>query len=216
MAQWEEYQTGIMELGYMGVTEIQLLICGFYTAAYIWGTDIWISSITILGYETTMNMIPAGIILCGTVITMIGNVLKVLQQKDINIIGAFGQLIPLKLLVIGATLWAYLSPNNVAETMPHQFFLIIGFIFSFITGRIVTNRVCGEKFNLIQPIEIGLIIAVLYCLFDGVNYFPEYCLVYTYLILAIGQYLHFAYVVIQQMTGHLNIRCFHIPVFKSD
>merc|ERR1712232_1154921 len=107
MAQWEEYQTGIMELGYMGVTEIQLLICGFYTAAYIWGTDIWISSITILGYETTMNMIPAGIILCGTVITMIGNVLKVLQQKDINIIGAFGQLIPLKLLVIGATLWAY-------------------------------------------------------------------------------------------------------------
>ena len=72
MAQWEEYQTGIMELGYMGVTEIQLLICGFYTFGYLYGTSFWVESISIFGYETTMNMIPAAIVLMGTVTTMIG------------------------------------------------------------------------------------------------------------------------------------------------
>lgn len=72
MAQWEEFQTGVMELGYMNVTEIQLLICGFYAACYVWGSEFWVGEVTILGYETTMNMIPAGIILTGTVTTMLG------------------------------------------------------------------------------------------------------------------------------------------------
>ena len=61
---------------------------------------------------------------------------KVIDQPNINLVGAFTQLIPLAILVVGATLWAWLSPNNVAETMPHQFFLIVGFIFSFITVSI--------------------------------------------------------------------------------
>lgn len=72
MAQWEEYQTGIMELGYMNVTEIQLMICGFYFYCFYWGPELWTQSITILGYETTVNMIPAAIIMTGTVTTMIG------------------------------------------------------------------------------------------------------------------------------------------------
>jgi len=133
----------------------------------------------------------------------------------VNIAKAFGQLIPLSILVIGATTWAALSPSNVAETMPHQFFLTVGFIFSFITGRIVTNRVCGEDFSLFQPIELGLVVAVLYCLFDGPSYFPERYLLNGYLCLAILQYLHFANGVIGQMTTHLKIRCFHIPVKKQ-
>ena len=54
-------------------------------------------------------------------------------MKDIQIVPAFCQLIPLSLLVIGATTWAFLSPSNVAETHPHEFFLIVGFIFSYIT-----------------------------------------------------------------------------------
>ena len=61
------------------------------------------------------------------------SVLKVLKAKDVNVVEAFGQLVPLIVLTGGATVWAALSPNNVAETMPHQFFLTIGFMFSFIT-----------------------------------------------------------------------------------
>lgn len=76
MAQWEEYQTGIMELGYMNVTEIQLMICGFYFYCFYWGPELWVQNISILGNETTVNMIPAVIIMAGTVSTMTGKYVK--------------------------------------------------------------------------------------------------------------------------------------------
>ena len=36
-----------------------------------------------------------------------------------------------------------------------------------------------------------------------------------FLVAAIGQYLHFAYGVINQMCNELNIRCLHIPAPKK-
>jgi len=135
MAQWEEYQTGIMELGYMNVTEIQLVICGLYLASWWWGTDMWVKDVSIMGYHMPLNLIPASVILAGTMCTMAGNVVKILRHKNVNLGAAFAQLIPLSLLVIGAFGWACVSPTNVAETHPHEFFLIVGFIFSYITVR---------------------------------------------------------------------------------
>ena len=72
MAQWEEYQTGVMELGFVNVTEIQLVICGIYLASFWWGSDMWVQDVSVFGYNLPLNMIPAGLILLGTTGTMAG------------------------------------------------------------------------------------------------------------------------------------------------
>lgn len=187
MAQWEEFQTGTLELGVVNVTEIQLLICGFYLSCFFLGSDIWLTEVTLFGYTIPANFIPAFIILCGTVGTMTNklffsflNFLKrgtnTLQFSVLTVLGpkaahknskltALIELFPISLLAVGATIWAYLSPTNISVSSPHCFFLTIGFIFSYITGRIVTHRVCQEPFGLFYPIELLLVVAVVLCQF---------------------------------------------------
>lgn len=214
MAQWEEFQTGTLELGVVNVTEIQLLICGFYLSCYFFGSEIWLSQVTLFGYTIPANYIPAFIILCGTVGTMANNVLAVLGPKAAHKnskVTALIELFPITLLAVGATLWAYLSPTNISVSSPHCFFLTIGFIFSYITGRIVTHRVCQEAFGLFHPIELLLVVAVVLCQFYSGFADIEGLFLKFFLVAAIGQYLHFAYGVINQMCNKLNIRCLHIP-----
>ena len=90
---------------------------------------------------------------------------------------------------------------------------------------------CEEKFSLFHPIELGFVVAALYSVLDGQfvtrfpstnshtlfrRFFPEYYLVLCFLIAAIGQYLHFAIIVIDQMTTYLKIRCLHIVPKKVE
>jgi hypothetical protein len=43
MAQWEEFHTGTMYLGYFGVTELHLLTTAMYLASYWFGPGFWMA-----------------------------------------------------------------------------------------------------------------------------------------------------------------------------
>lgn len=207
MAQWEEYFTGTMDLGYMGVTEIQLMVIGFYLVDFFSGPAFWLQEFTVAGYTFPYNFAPTVFVLLGTTSTMASNIISVAGMKK----GAkpFIMLIPITWLCFGAFVWAYVSPADISRQHPHEFFVTIGFMFAYITGRIVVNRVCGESFNWLQPILLGIPAAIVYCLL-GLDYVTEYQLLVGYMCLAIIQYLHFALTVIDQMCTHMGIRCLRL------
>ena len=70
MAQWEEYYTGTMDLGYVNVTEIQLMVIAFYLVDFFISPDFWLREFTIFGTTQPYNMIPTAIVLLGTTGTM--------------------------------------------------------------------------------------------------------------------------------------------------
>merc|ERR1712063_64855 len=130
MAQWEEHHTGVMELGYVGVAEIQFMTCGFYLLSYFFTPSFWLQEFEVFGHVLQYNNVPEIVIASGVVFTVFGNVLNVATCKSANKLVAVKQLFPIT-------------------------FLTVGFIFAYITGRIVVNRVCGEEFSVFHPIQLG-------------------------------------------------------------
>eukprot|EP01095_Lingulamoeba_sp_RSL-Kostka_P011843 TRINITY_DN45_c5_g1_i1.p1 TRINITY_DN45_c5_g1~~TRINITY_DN45_c5_g1_i1.p1 ORF type:complete len:326 (-),score=61.09 TRINITY_DN45_c5_g1_i1:131-1108(-) len=211
MAQWEEYHTDLMDLGYFGVIEIHLTTMGLYMTSYFYSPMFWYNTVEIMGYNVQYNFFPIFLMSLGCALTCLKNLITVIKISD-DFIQSFRQLLPMILLSVGSTSYALNSPSRVLDNYPHLYMCLVGFIFAYLTGRIVVCRVCKEVFPSFHPILMGFLIANAGLHFGLFDYIPENYYLFGYAIFVFVHYIHFALNIIKQMCNHLDIYCLKIKV----
>eukprot|EP01094_Clydonella_sp_ATCC50884_P004226 TRINITY_DN13298_c0_g1_i1.p1 TRINITY_DN13298_c0_g1~~TRINITY_DN13298_c0_g1_i1.p1 ORF type:complete len:417 (+),score=124.24 TRINITY_DN13298_c0_g1_i1:110-1252(+) len=220
LAQWEEYHTGVMFLGHVGVTEFHLLTEALFFATFWFGPELWWSELPVIGLELRFAVVAAVVV--GLFATVSHNVLNVVnfykegkvsethpQAKESVLL----QLVPVAQL-FGTTLaWALFSPSDVLHNYLVPFFVAAGFFSCFLVGRIVVCRVCKMYFPFVHPILfVYSATALLACL----SLVPDGVAVWALVAVAVLNYLHFALNIIRQMCDYLGIMCLRIPVKKQE
>ena len=212
--QWEEYFTGTLVLGYIGVTEGQIVTLLIYLLGAIFGTDIYVQFITVpvigaiavnrlLIYTTIMS--SSGHVLYNCI-----TVFKSWRSGKASLANALGYLGPVSVVVLCSSVWLVIE-HTVVSVHAHIFLLMLGLVVANFVGRIIVYRVCqldAAYFpELLLPLFLGTLNSVL-----GNLVFSTATAVYLNFLFYTIAYLHFAVSIIHQMTTYLNIRCFIIPV----
>ncbi len=95
LAQWEEYWTGVIDLGEVGVTEGQLLGLLLYVVAIFVGTDIYIGhAFTVRGYHVTVGEVVLTVFTLAFVSTAFTNAYRVTKKAQGELFRAWIQLLP--------------------------------------------------------------------------------------------------------------------------
>jgi len=212
-AQWEEYCTGSFVLGYLNVTEAQLLMMLCHLMTAIFGGNFWSDSFLLYDLKISYFWIPLSIIVLGFLVTFFSNIYTVEQsrlKKNQGFLEIYSLLVPAMISSISAVAWVYLSEDQILLTHPILFYLTLGFLFPNLVGRIVVARVCKEKFHWFQPIVLPLAIGALNS-YRSNFLFEEYDLVRILFLFYFGCYIHFALCVIDTLCNHLKIKCLSIP-----
>jgi len=217
-AQWEEYHTGVMELGYLNVTEAQLLVMLVHVLTAFWGSSFWLSSFCVAGFCIQYNHLFVLLQAIGAFATLFGNFVSLFKfirsnnngQGGVSSIGIMAShLIPVVVGCLGVTAWAKFSPHDIVHTHPHLLLVGQGFFFANLVGRIVLNRVCKENFVWHQPLLVLTVFPFLNVFFFN-QVIPELLVLRIFCAVNIIAYLYFAISVIKLITNHLNIYCLKI------
>lgn len=212
--QWEEYFTGTLVLGYIGVTEAQMITLGIHLAAFILGPEIFMLKIPIFGLTLTLSTwfvfacIVSGV---GQTFWNMSVVFNLVSKGKAKMWNAIGYLIPIFLVVAISATWYIANPALVSEN-PHTFNLMIGLVVANFVGRIIVYRVCALDASLFLELLVPLILGTLNYLVYGESLISTTTSVYLCLAVYLALYMHFALSIINQMTTYLGIRCLTIPV----
>lgn len=211
--QWEEYFTGTLVLGYIGVTEGQILSMSLYLAAFIRGPDVFSTTIPLFGLTLSLTTwialfcIISGI---GQTFWNVSIVIKLASEKKLKLSTAIKFITPLILIIAISCFWHVMRPECIVET-PHTFHLMLGLAIANFVGRIIVYRVCSLDASLFLELLVPLIICSTISIFTSSAYISTKSLVYICLLIYFLLYMNFALSIINQMTKHLNIRCLVIP-----
>jgi len=220
LKQWEELHTGTMKLGYANVTEAQLTTITVFLITAYYGGDLWLNETSIFGWTVPYRYLAALFGFLGSVYTILESIITVslfyvkkphsspsstpnTWQK------AVFDLLPMVTLIVFSALWIRANPA-VFTKHPHQFLLVIGFLFANFVGRVVLAKVCADDFHPIQPLLIPFVLGYVNAALQGIL-FPEEAFLHLLLVGCIGAYFFFALGVIHDICHYLKIRCLSIP-----
>jgi len=217
LTQWEEYYTGQLVLGYIGVTEAQIAAVFIYFLAAWEGPGFFEQTFAVAGFKITYGAIPVIVSGVSSFATIVSNFIEVWRHcnasgkdgKKITFLETFSGAISLFILTSTFVLWSYLSPTNLYAEHTHIFVLTYGFLVANLVGRIVIARVCHEPFPDTKVLLFPLILVPAAILSRGALFREEYFLV-LYFVFGVAAYLHFALNIIKDLCRALKIRCFHI------
>ncbi|KAL6073945.1 Cholinephosphotransferase 1 [Balamuthia mandrillaris] len=217
MAQWEQYHTGTLNLGYIGVTEAQLLTMGIFVATAILGPEFWFQQTTLFGLTLPHNYWLAVLNACAFLFAMSDNLRNTMKyfragNSKESIEKAFHRMLPLFSLIGSAVLWAKFSPTNVLMTYPHLFIGMLGSFAANIVSRMVLARVCALPYSPFQPVLILPILCSLTFSFLAPLLLSsertaqlELAAVASCFGFSLLCYLYLAANVVSEMTAHLGI-----------
>jgi len=217
MAQWEEYHTGTLVLGYINVTEAQIVSIIVFMVSATFGARLWTQPLFDLDWFGEIIPVPASMIVFGTgfvggIWNMVVPFFKVtrhhLRTGSIRqLLNSYSHLLPLIILTIVSAVWIRFSPTDILARHPHSLIILIGFLNSSLVGRVILARVCGQL--PVDRFPLVLFPSVAASFF--VYYFPSLIAPYESLILfscmlsSIFSYLVFAYLVTQDLCRYLKI-----------
>lgn len=212
--QWEEYYTGTLTLGYIGVTEAQISAMTIYLLTSYVGVGWWNQQLHVFGWSIRYGNIPMLVSATSMVPTALSNFKEVIlfhmrQGKLSGLAVAFSKVAPILFISCGFLGWATYSP--IYYSHPQMFLLAYGFLVANLVGRIVLDRVCQDNFQPLQPLMFPIV------LFPFVTQSPqlELAFLFLYCVLAIAAYFHFALSVIQDLCEALQINCLSLRKQKK-
>eukprot|EP01091_Cochliopodium_minus_P011063 TRINITY_DN3072_c0_g1_i1.p1 TRINITY_DN3072_c0_g1~~TRINITY_DN3072_c0_g1_i1.p1 ORF type:complete len:378 (-),score=67.64 TRINITY_DN3072_c0_g1_i1:106-1239(-) len=222
LAHWEEYNTGHLLMGkWDGPTEGQCLamILHVFQAVLVATGNGGFWRYEIAGYPVVFYFMTVYSI--NTLLSVrqifIRSFDAIQKQKKITKEESLKVLIPFTLFVILSIVWFFVSINQYTVTQMRMYFNVVGFIFGYLTSRLIVQRICKEPSVLFYPILIPLILVVINdSLYHfGLNVVSHQTGVSILFVYSIVNFLIFSYGIIQQLTQYLKINCFTIPPPKK-
>jgi len=213
---WEGYFTGGMILRSLeNPEEAQTILEFFLILTFFFGPSMWISEWNIFGYFLQLNQLFVFFMLTGMCVTVyknIANVRRHLITRNLATRPALLCLIPFGLLIGMTLFWNWLSPTLLRQH-PRLFIMTIGFLFSYLTIRLIVHAVCHEMlklyYNVLTPLFIINIFSFIGSLLPRPIIEDEVILSLYFL----ATFLHIVYLILSivgEFCHYLNIRPFTI------
>jgi len=206
-AQWQEYHTDTLDLGYVGVTEGQLLSTGLFIFTAFTGNAWWQQTLTIAGITLKYNHLFVILSSVPTGIAVIFNFMEMqrfLKVKNIPVGKAAKRFLPFILPTVAYLIWGLSTSIDAIHRYPHLFIGSYGLVIANMVSRMVLARVTAINFSANQPLLLPLGV-LMGCIVGGVLPSIEWHFLVGYFLLALLSYLFFAYCVVQEMTQYLDI-----------
>eukprot|EP00474_Spongospora_subterranea_P009222 CRZ09680.1 hypothetical protein [Spongospora subterranea] len=212
MANWEEYQTGIMRFGKLGVTEAQHIIIAMMLTSALFGPQIW--KATVFGWE--WRQIWLTIATAGSGFSTVENVLHVFCQNTSQLLPshsrsvAVAQVLQFASFVILTVLWMLSPQQAILFKYPFLSLVTAGASFSYMINRLIIAHVTHcDRFNsslkVLWPLPIVTFLAWFVV---STRWFWIMFHLYTLYVVAI--YFRFVYSAINEICAFLKIQPFFI------
>ncbi|XP_071485677.1 ethanolaminephosphotransferase 1-like [Diadema antillarum] len=212
MSHWEKYLTGVLFLPW-SYDFSQLAIAVVYFLTGLYGYEIW--KIT-LPYGFQFNYFFLSLVCIGAVFTSIPQSIYNIYRayatdtgKQRSLREALDPAIPLVVLFVTCTLWAYFSPSNILEYHTRSFLLMLSVIFSNITVRLIISQMSDTLASAHNFLNILLVAAAFVSCVMGVGEYEVHIL-YALFGFSTVAHLHYAVTVVSQLCDHFNIYAFSI------
>ena len=82
-----------------------------------------------------------------------------MKQKGKNMVDSFLVLIPYSSFLILTVIW-FLVSQHMSDFEMRMFFNVVGFIFTYLTSRLIVQRICKEPTVLFYPVLIPFFLVV--------------------------------------------------------
>ncbi|XP_014674567.1 PREDICTED: ethanolaminephosphotransferase 1-like [Priapulus caudatus] len=213
---WEKYITKVLFLPW-GYDISQVAMTVVYVITFAKGYEFWKFSFHIGPVEVTVP----GIVEVGVYTFSIGlslsqtlwNIYKAYRDqtgKMLSFYEAMIPLLPVTMLLIFSTMWAFLSPTNIMELQPRTFFFFTGTVFSNITCRLIVAQMAGTRAEMWNWLLVPVMVTVTTVVFVPSLYDWETYMLYALTAAVTLCHLHYGVFVVRQMAQHLGISVFTI------
>jgi len=220
-AHWNEYYSGTLILGkWDGPTEAQaaailLLVLTGVVTSIPGGEDFWITPRIVglnFGDFIVIGFCFGALYSCQNHIRIIG---KLLNWNRQHMTYAFLQLLGLTVLLVFGSFWVLYLATDLFLLHPRTVLLGMGFIFAYLTSRLIVQRICKEPIRVFYIVLLPLVLMVVNSTMKRVLhstvYIDETLLMWVFFTVSAGMFWYLCYMLIRQLTRHLKIKAFTIP-----
>ncbi|XP_032675437.1 cholinephosphotransferase 1 isoform X3 [Odontomachus brunneus] len=214
-AHWQTYVSGSLRFGKVDVTEAQFTIILIHLISAIFGPEIWMMEIPVLGVGTLSNYV-AVIFYAGYVHVFL-EFCKVFESGGIGKNGStiagtsvLSPIIPFSFVVVPAFIIYRKSAQHVYENHPALYILSFGMVAAKVTNRLVVAHMTK---NEMQYLDSSLIGPAMLFLNQYFNFFinEHYVLWLCFIWVTLDLFRYSAQVCLE-ICDHMKIKLFRISV----
>ncbi|XP_011697517.1 PREDICTED: cholinephosphotransferase 1 isoform X3 [Wasmannia auropunctata] len=214
-AHWQTYVSGSLRFGKVDVTEAQFTIIAIHLISAIFGPQIWMIEIPVLGVGTLNNYI-AVVFYAGYVHVFL-EFCKVFESGGIGKNGStiagtsvLSPIIPFSFVVVPAFIIYRKSAEHVYENHPALYILAFGMVAAKVTNRLVVAHMTK---NEMQYLDSSLIGPAMLFLNQYFNFFiKEYYVLWLCFIWVTLDLFRYSGQVCLEICDHMKIKLFRIPL----
>ncbi|XP_011331571.1 cholinephosphotransferase 1 isoform X6 [Ooceraea biroi] len=214
-AHWQTYVSGSLRFGKVDVTEAQFTIIGIHLISALFGPQIWMVEIPVLGVGTLSNYV-AVLFYAGYVYVFL-EFCKVFESGGIGKNGStiagtsvLSPIIPFGFVVVPAYTIYRKSVEHVYENHPALYILAFGMVAAKVTNKLVVAHMTK---NEMQYFDSSLIGPAMLFLNQYFNFFiKEYYVLWLCFIWVTVDLLRYSAQVCLEICDHMKIKLFRIPL----
>ncbi|XP_018341987.1 PREDICTED: cholinephosphotransferase 1 isoform X2 [Trachymyrmex septentrionalis] len=213
-AHWQTYVSGSLRFGKVDVTEAQFTIIAIHLISAIFGPQIWMIEIPMLGVGTFSNYVALAFY-AGYVHVFL-EFCKVFESGGIGKNGStiagtsvLSPIIPFSFVVVPAFIIYRKSAEHVYENHPALYILSFGMVAAKVTNRLVVAHMTK---NEMQYLDSSLIGPAMLFLNQYFNFFiKEYYVLWLCFFWVTLDLLRYSAQVCLEICDHMKIKLFRIP-----
>jgi len=229
---WEEYQTGVLYLGYVnGPTEGLITACIVMIISGILGPEFWKTDLHeffgskapdyVQGYTLTDLMFAFITVMVLTCLLPASfyNVYQACRRQERSFLATLPQHLSFAVYAVSGYLWLSSPYSSILEDQHFILFaLTTGIVFGRMATKIILAHVTKTPFPMFTvqliPLLAGAILAnvpIVFHIDPILTPKIEYYYLLSYFVFVLIAYIYWAVIVIRQFCSYLKIRCLHIP-----
>ncbi|XP_070154391.1 cholinephosphotransferase 1 isoform X2 [Polyergus mexicanus] len=213
-AHWQTYVSGSLRFGKVDVTEAQFTIITIHLISAIFGPEIWMMEIPVLGVGTFNNYIA--VIFYAGYVQVFLEFCKVFESGGIGKNGStiagtsvLSPIIPFSFVIVPAFIIYRKSAEHVYENHPALYILAFGMVAAKVTNRLVVAHMTK---NEMQYLDSSLIGPAMLFLNQYFNFFiKEYYVLWLCFIWVTLDFFRYSAQVCLEICDHMKIKLFRIP-----
>ncbi|XP_072759026.1 cholinephosphotransferase 1 isoform X3 [Anoplolepis gracilipes] len=213
-AHWQTYVSGSLRFGKVDVTEAQFSIIAIHLISAIFGPQIWMLEIPVLGVGTLNNYVA--VLFYAGYVQVFLEFCKVFESGGIGKNGStiagtsvLSPIIPFSFVIVPAFIIYRKSAEHVYENHPALYILAFGMVAAKVTNRLVVAHMTK---NEMQYLDSSLIGPAMLFLNQYFNFFiKEYYVLWLCFIWVTLDLFRYSAQVCLEICDHMKIKLFRIP-----
>ncbi|XP_037037897.1 cholinephosphotransferase 1 isoform X4 [Bradysia coprophila] len=211
-AHWQTYVSGTLRFGKVDVTEAQCTIMAIHMISAIFGPNIWMAKLPLLG---TWTLVPCAIFFIGYMHCFIAFIQIFVDggcgKNGSTVAGTsvISPILPFLAVVLPAFIISEKSVDGIFENYTSLYILAFGMVAAKVTNKLVIAHMTKSEMGYLDAGLMGPLLLFLNQYFNC--FLPEYCVLWIAMIWCTLDLMRYCSQVCLEICDHLNIELFRIP-----